>query len=91
MKKTTIVLLAICAMHTSTLLAQTKKPAEKKASTTKSKDADGIDGRMKGPKGEKVMIGEKGGRYYINEAGNKVYVEYKGNTKEGKKTPAKKK
>ena len=77
-----VMILAISLLSFGSLHAQTK--SQVKVATSKSKDADGIDGRMKGPKGEKVYIGEKGGRYYINEAGNRIYLKY------GKKNATKK-
>jgi hypothetical protein len=93
MKKIITLSIALFALYTANAHTAKKKEVKAtatKSATTKSKDADGIDGRMKGPKGEAVMIGEKGGRYYINDAGNKVYVEYKGNNnKSAKKTVAK--
>ncbi len=65
--------------------AQVKQKSKKV--TSSSKDADGIDGRMKGPNGEVIYIGEKGGRYYMGPSGAKVYMEYKGNkNKQTKKT-----
>ncbi len=69
---------AIAQTPTATTPPKTGKVVKTvtKAKPSKSKDADGIDGRMKGPNGEAVYIGEKGGRYYLNAAGNKVYVEY---------------
>jgi hypothetical protein len=60
----------------------TKKPANTQ------RDADGIDGRMKGPNGQVVYIGEKGGRYYYANSGQKVYVPHNKKTKTNKKVRA---
>jgi hypothetical protein len=61
-------------LNTALVTAQSSKSKPK---TYKSKDKDGIDGRMKGPNGETVYIGHKGGRYYINSSGNKIYIQRK--------------
>jgi hypothetical protein len=53
---------------------------------TNKKAKDSIDNRMKGPKGEAIVIGPGGGRYYWKN-GKKVYVAYKGR---GRKPKAKK-
>jgi hypothetical protein len=85
MKKLITLSIALLAIYTANAQTTKAKTKDVKAPTSKSKDADGIDGRMKGPKGEAIYIGDKGGRYYINEAGNKVYVAYKGNDKKSEK------
>jgi hypothetical protein len=72
MKKIIIALIAFVTVSTLQAMAQGKQKA--KPAPTKSRDEDGIDGRMKGPNGEVVYIGDKGGRYYKNASGNKVYV-----------------
>jgi maltose-binding protein MalE len=73
MKKVVVALIAIISLSAVQVSAQSKQKS-KKAPQSKSRDEDGIDGRMKGPNGEVVYIGEKGGRYYKNASGNKVYV-----------------
>jgi hypothetical protein len=64
-------------------LAQTPKKSNKT-----QRDADGIDGRMKGPNGQIVYIGEKGGRYYYANSGQKVYMPYGKKAKTNKKVKA---
>lgn len=66
-----------------------KKSTKSSTAVKKKRDADGIDGRMKGPNGEVVYIGERGGRYYFN-AGKKVYLPYNGNKNKSTKTAVKK-
>ncbi len=51
------------------------KAHKKNKSHKKPGGGDGIDNRMRGPKGEAVVIGKNGGRFYINESGNKVYIK----------------
>jgi hypothetical protein len=76
MKKIILALIAISTISITQGSAQGKQKA--KPAQTKSRDEDGIDGRMKGPNGEVVYIGDKGGRYYMSAAGNKVYVPLAG-------------
>jgi hypothetical protein len=61
------------SLQAQTTKAPTKKPVRKELKG----GGDGIDNRMHGPNGERVLIGDKGGRYYINATGNKVYMPSK--------------
>lgn len=67
------------AVKPTTIVVKSASGAPVQATVNKA--TDNVDDRMKGPKGEKIMIGANGGRYYINAKGNKTYVPYKGNKK----------
>jgi hypothetical protein len=87
MKKIFLLAAILFATHIGMAQTSTSKKVKTKneAKVKGTKDEDGIDGRMKGPKGEVVYIGKRGGRYYLAPDGSKVYVVAKAKKDKSKK------